>query len=479
MKSDKLQNAIGMIDADLVTRAEKTKKSKTKRIIKWTTPIAAVLAIAICVGIFFGNGSPFVPNVYAIAEATYPEMAKYTDDYTDREAIALWRESQAKQKEYRGAGENLSGFIAKTMVELLSGAGDENLTYSPLNIYMALAMLAETTGGSTREEILNLLDVESIEALRTQAHAIWNANYNNDGSNYTSILGSSFWMNDTVDYKDEVLKILAENYYASSFSGEMGSSDYNKALQNWMNEQTRGLLKDQIDHIEMRAETVLALVTTIYFEDQWADAFDKKKNTEDIFHAATGDQTVTFMNERMLESYYWGENFTATRKDLRGSGFMYFILPDEDSSISELLADEEALSFLTTCSSKEISKYENAKSMYVNLSLPKFDIESQLDLIEPLKNLGVTECFEFGADFTPTYQDETLPVAVTKVQHGARVMIDEESVFAAAYTFIEEAAGSAISPTLDEVDFIADRPFIFVITGNDNLPLFVGIVNQI
>ena len=33
-------------------------------------------------------------------------------------------------------------------------------------------------------------------------------------------------------------------------------------------------------------------------------------------------------------------------------------------------------------------------------------------------------------------------------------------------------------PPEDEVDFVADRPFLFVITDNDNLPLFAGVVNQ-
>ena len=29
-----------------------------------------------------------------------------------------------------------------------------------------------------------------------------------------------------------------------------------------------------------------------------------------------------------------------------------------------------------------------------------------------------------------------------------------------------------------EIDFILDRPFLFAITSQDGLPLFVGVVNQ-
>jgi len=33
-------------------------------------------------------------------------------------------------------------------------------------------------------------------------------------------------------------------------------------------------------------------------------------------------------------------------------------------------------------------------------------------------------------------------------------------------------------PPQEEIDFVVDRPFLFVITGADSLPLFVGVVNQ-
>ena len=54
--------------------------------------------------------------------------------------------------------------------------------------------------------------------------------------------------------------------------------------------------------------------------------------------------------------------------------------------------------------------------------------------------------------------------------------IDEEGVTAAAYTVM--ATAEAGEPPEEEVDFILDRPFIFVITNPDGLPLFAGIVNE-
>ena len=33
-------------------------------------------------------------------------------------------------------------------------------------------------------------------------------------------------------------------------------------------------------------------------------------------------------------------------------------------------------------------------------------------------------------------------------------------------------------PPDDEVDFTLDRPFLFAVTGDSDLPLFTGVVNQ-
>ena len=64
---------------------------------------------------------------------------------------------------------------------------------------------------------------------------------------------------------------LAEHYYASTFEGEMGSADYNRALQDWINEQTDNLLKEQAGALEFDPNTVLALASTICFKARWYD----------------------------------------------------------------------------------------------------------------------------------------------------------------------------------------------------------------
>ena len=118
--------------------------------------------------------------------------------------------------------------------------------YSPVNTYMALAMLAEVTDGESRQQILDLLEAGDLKTLRAHGENIWRLCYSDDGA-VTSIPANSLWLRDGMEYNQNTLDLLAQHYYASSYRGEMGSEEYDRALQTWLNEQTGGLLKEQAE----------------------------------------------------------------------------------------------------------------------------------------------------------------------------------------------------------------------------------------
>ena len=466
MKSDKLQNAIGGIDPDLIARSElPLRKKRGYRII---SAIAAILVLAIGIGIFSGRqGGPH--TVYAgDMIASYPTVVPYVQYNIDPDGYCAWQQDQKKRAEYFGEGMQMESFIRATAGEFLKGDG-ENLVYSPANVYIALAMLAETSGGETRKQLADLLDADSMETLRRRANAIWRANYNDDGLT-SSILASSLWMNKDYSFTKETLEILRDNYYASSYQGEMGSEEFDKALRTWLNEQTHGLLSDQIEDLEFSRNTVLALATTVYFQANWHDQFSEKNTEKGIFHGAAGDTETDFMHQTYVGAYYQGGNFSAVAKRVQGNGNMWFILPEEGVPVNELLQDQEALSFLG------VSDIFSNQEAGIYLSVPKFEVSSKLDLKESLKNLGVTDCFDPSrADFSPLIMGGD-DVHVGKIDHGALVSIDENGVEATAYTFLPMYGTSSPENT---VNFTVDRPFLFVITGEDGTVMFIGTVNQV
>lgn len=449
-----------------------------KRILALILAAVSVFSLTACSGTQIQSDSK-----YQLAAAQYPEMAPYPDESKYVKANGdfdsdgfdkvynAWRKDRNKQLEQsNGCTDALNSYLRTVIPRLLTGSKGENKACSPINIYMALAMLAEVTDGESRRQILSLLGSPDINALRAEAAALWNANYCDDGA-VTSVLASSLWLSDQINFKQGAMNALSKHYYASSFRGEMGSEDFDKALKDWINKQTGGLLKEQASGLKMDRETILALATTIYFRAKWSDEFSESSTAPDTFYSATGDVSCDFMNQSGTNTYYWSDRFSAVSKRLEGSGAMWFLLPDEGVAPEELLSDEKTLDFLLSGGESAENKY-----LVVNLSVPKFDIASDMELSPALKAMGITDVFDLNAsDFSPM-TDDVDEVFLSKVRHAARAAIDEEGVTAAAYTVMMMCGAAA--PPDDEVDFILNRPFIFAITGTDGLPLFVGIVHQ-
>lgn len=496
MKADDLLDGLEHIDPQLVAQADKPPQKTPHRHPLWMglTAVAAAAAIVIGIVLWPGgspltgqpspvpNNSPIIAHASALAVAAYPEMAPYPSeaDYLKangdidmdawRACYDAWRaDRKARLDQPEGYDSGLEGYYTAALRQFLGDSGTENKVCSPLNIYFALGMLAELTDGSSRQQILDLLGQDGIEALRTQARALWNANYSDDGL-LTSVLASSLWLNQDVPFVQSTLDTLADTYYASSYQGEMGSAEFNQALQAWLNDQTGGLLKDAAGQIELDAETVLALATTVYYRGRWAQEFNPDNTAPDLFHAPDGDVKCDFMRSSSSGSYCWGDQFSAVGRQVENGGTLWMVLPDEGVSVDQLLADQQVMDFLLSGGA-----WDNQKYLIVNLSLPKFDVSGQLDLIEGLQAMGITDVFDPAVSaFTPM-TEAVEDISVTQATHAARVAVDEEGVTAAAFTAM--AMGGSGMPE-DEVDFTLDRPFLFVLTSAAGQPLFAGVVNQ-
>ena len=476
MKGEDIFDGITEIRDDIVeSAAKKPRRSMKKRALG---AVAAVLAVAIAAGYFLRPNSPAAVSAYAISEAVYPEMAQYPSDMISNgmpasddfdAAYDAWVDSLMAQARPDLDASDLTGYFKSGAAQFLSGANGENRSLSPLNVYMALAMLAELTDGESRAQILTLLGADSIEALRSQANDIWNSAYRDDGM-AKSVLASSLWLADDVEFNADTLNTLAENYYASSYRGEMGSDEFNAALRGWLNEQTGGLLSDQVGGITLTPDTIMALATTVDFQSKWSDEFDPGKTETGTFHAPGGDVDAEFMHMRSDGDYYWADNFSAAYRYLASGGRMWFILPDEGVSADELLSGGGYMDMVLGPNA-----WADQKRLMINYAVPKFDVSSNYDLGDGLKALGITDVFDADAsDFTPMTDMDG--IFLSQARHGVRVAIDEEGVAAVAFTVL--AADGSAAPPDEEVDFTLDRPFIFVVTDANDLPMFVGVVND-
>lgn len=477
MKSEDLYNAVTELRDDQVQAGEKKLRRGRAGDFRRVGAIAAVLAVVILMGVLAGpwlgaqlrrspeqtgaaptestNASTANLNKFSLARASYSRLAPHSvHDLTNKEYVP-----------------ELYGYLRSSLPTLLSGAGDENRVVSPLNLYVALAMTAETADGQTREELLRLLNAPDLETLRDRTNALWRANYRDNEENF-ELLASSLWLRNNWSYNLETVNRMAEIYYASVFSGEMGGKDYNETMRAWVNEQTKNLMENQLEGIGTGEDDVMALITATCFQAEWMLEFDPGENEIGVFHGAQGDVSCEYMHgsEYGVEVCV-GNGFIAGEKWLKGNGgSMYFVLPDEGVTPEKLLGREDFLSFLC---GQEGDKGPERKKAVLYLTVPKYDVSSQLSLNEKLKELGVEEAFDANkANFSPL-SSEAEGLYLSEVQHGARLSIDEKGVTGVAFSESIIACAAA-----EEVYLTLDRPFLFVVTNNEGLPIFVGIVNN-
>lgn len=417
-----------------------------------------------------------IANCSTLAAAEYPETFPYPDeaDYADNwdaydKAMEAWSKAEYNKRQLVTDDSGNADYVKKLLSQLLN-EGESNTVVSPANIYFALCMLAETTDGNSRTQVLEVLGRDNVEQLRENSQKLWQKMYKNDGMT-TSVLANSMWLSDSLEYNADTVNILKDNYYASAFSGDFGDAAYSQALRDWINKETGGLLKSQADGLEFSPEMVFALASTVYYKSQWSDKFSEALTAPDTFHGVNGDKTVDFMNMSTSRIYYDTDSFSGTALHLADGASMYLLLPKNGYTVSDIVKDSECLDII-------MGKSDGTKYSYptVNLSVPKFDVDGKVSLVDSLKALGVTDVFDSSvSDFTPI--NTQVPIEVSEIEHAARVKIDEEGCEAAAYTVI--MTDGASMPPDAVVDLKLDKPFLFAISGTDGLPRFVGTVNSL
>ena len=460
---------------------------KKRRPMKALVPaVAAAVAVALLItgipGTGGNNSGPLAGSAYAIALPAYPDLPQYpAEPAFDTEAA--WERYQEEYDAYWNAWrdyrdqvpalyktpeleEALAAFTGESTA--LALAGEDNRIYSPVSLWFALAMLAETTGGDTRQQVLDALGASDLEQLRDWADILWHALYQDDGV-ATTLLGNSIWLNENVTFHQDVLENLAEHYYASSYQVPMGTDEADQALADWVAEQTKGLIGSDGKVLETTTDTLNVLASTLYFQAGWSDEFNDRLTEEDIFTAADGTEThIDFMHRSQDGGFLRQNGYQAASLGTKG-GTMTFVLPDEGVSPADLLKNPDFL--------KELADSESQIYGEVQWSVPKFDVDSELDLKPTLEGLGITNVFDPGAsDFTPLTDLE--PVWLDQAKQIARVKVDEKGVEAAAVTLMADAGAGA--PPEDPKICVMDlnRPFLFIIRDG-NAILFAGVVEQV
>ena len=393
-------------------------------------------------------------KVKPVCVPTYPKSLGF-DDYEGHFAL---REQYPVE---HVLWDSIDDFSARS-ASLALGGTEENALFSPISLWFALALCAESARGDTRDALMDALGLPGDAA--QSAKAVYNRLYKDNKIGKLK-LSSSLWVNKDFPVKSDFLDLAAQDFYAHSYRCDFSNPATGKAMGDWLDEATVGLLGGQA--LETDPETLMALFSAIYYSDQWTDEFNKDKNTTGDFHNADGTISQTEYMNRTYFSHGWqtGSNWISSGLSLKNGGSMYFVLPDEGVTPGDLLADPETMA--------EIFAQENDGGWgEVIFQIPKFEVSDSLNLKPVLEGLGAGIVFDYSqADFSNLSE---AALGLSSVKQETTLSIDEKGVTAAAYTEILYAGAA---PPNGRAELILDRPFLFFVEFN-GAPLFVGAVNQ-
>ena len=344
---------------------------------------------------------------------------------------------------------------------------DQNNVISPASLYCGLLFLADLCSENARNEILNVLFCS-----HTNPHIISETiktGITEETSDARCHMSASVWANAHVPLHIDSIQTICQAHQADAFTGVMGSEEINAAIQTWINESTESMLSSDSSSMQTDYDTIFEFFATSCLKAVWSDPFWPANTDTGLFHVnEKTDVQCAYMNSREKTLCFCGNQFTAVSKDLRSDSQMWFILPKAGVLLKQLIENASVKRLLSNPSGMLLSEYE------VSMSIPKFDISSNLDIKPALQSMGIRSVFDIqAADSSPVAKD--IPLLLRKADHVSRIQISEEGVEAASYTDFSIAA-SALPLKTKKLSFKLDRPFLFAITKGNKVPLYVGAV---
>lgn len=349
-----------------------------------------------------------------------------------------------------------------------------NLFLSPYSVSVALAMTQAGARGDTLQQMNQVLHFslpgESLHpGFNALQLALNNREKNDQDANKRDFrlrVANAIWSEKTYTFKPEYLDLLAENYGAGMRLVDFMNAPEpaRETINKWVSDETEQKIKDLLKEGTITPLTRLVLTNAIYFNANWQSQFDTANTKPGDFTLLDGSKVQTQM---MYQSNQYGY--------AKGAGYQAVELPYESSKLSMiiLLPDEGQFDEIET--SLDGARLEEIKNelgiAQVNLSLPRFKIESAFGLADTLKAMGMQDAFEADkADFSG--MDGTRDLFITAVEHKAYVSVDEKGTEAAAATGV--VVGTTSAPE-QIVDLKIDRPFIFLIMDKESgTVLFMG-----
>jgi serpin B len=363
--------------------------------------------------------------------------------------------------------ESQNRFAFKLFSQIDAQSDGDNIFISPTSIAIALAMTYNGADGDTQAAMARTLELQglSLDAVN-QANAALDRSLENTGEGVKLAIANSLWLRQGVNFNSKFLQQIQKSYRARVESLDFNDPNAPAIINGWVAQQTN----DKIEQIvgQISPQTLLYLINAIYFKGDWTYSFPEDATEDRPFTLPNGSEVQQPLMSRTGEyRYLETEEFQAIRLPYgEGNIGFYVFLPREESSLAQFYdrLDVQAWS----------DWIDRMRSRRGSISLPRFELEYDIELKETLAALGMEIAFTPDrANFSKMHAPPP-SLAISQVKHKTFVEVNEAGTEAAAATSVGITATSVQEPQ-EPFNMTIDRPFFCAIRDDrTGAILFIG-----
>ncbi|MBO4872127.1 MAG: serpin family protein [Lachnospiraceae bacterium] len=387
------------------------------------------------------------------------------------QAADLLENFTAQPVEEKETDEAFAGALLRLGTLLLQKLGEEqsgsNLLVSPLSVMTALTMTANGAAGETLAEMERVLGGSLKLADLNAYQAAWYRNLAKASDSVTLRFANAIWFKDEPGFivKDSFLQTNVDHFSAAIRKAPFDDATL-RDINQWADLNTDHMIPEILDFLS--PNDVMVLLNALCLEAKWSVPFDENEVRKEALFV-TEDHTLRKVSlmQASENAYLEDDLCTGFRKDYAGGYSFVALLPRQTDSLGDFVRALNEKRLLNLLGSQQ--------DVPVFIGLPKFSYDFKADLADSLAALGMPGAFAL-ADFSGITDSYLL--SIDRVIHKTHIDVDSEGTRAAAVTAVTMRKNAApVYP--DQKEVVLDRPFVYLILDQDNVPIFMGTVLDI
>lgn len=347
-------------------------------------------------------------------------------------------------------------------LQALVAAEGKNTVVSGASVASFLALM---TSGATPDKAAALLGQLGLDSVGVKtATASFKAlatQLNKSSSGVEFAMANSVWADKSFSMDGDFVARVKDDFGATAVTTDLPKAA--DEMNGWVETATKGVIKDFVSSDEL-SSAYFAAMNAIYFKGTWTTQFDPQQtNTWTGFAKADGQHVeIPIMNGDIDCEIARGEGYHAAKLPYGADkdASMLVIVPDAEgekaTNVAAVLAKLASPGGVAQFS----TGFAERKGALVNL--PKFEVETETDLLPLFAKLGVEGAGPYDAIGARS-------VSFDIVKQKAKITVDEAGTVAAAVT------GGIALESMKWPDLDATRPFVYAIVDNKSgLVAFTG-----